>query len=118
LAKLDPHSEGIPFFPFFINPKSFGQSSENLFFISFLVRDGRAGLHLSGNDELIITHRQRYEEDEDEEAPGAPCQGVMEFDMETWRVSLLSGEKLADGDRTDSIGSDKSVQYQRVKDPP
>lgn len=35
---------GVPFFNFFVNPKSFGQTVENLFYISFLIRDGSAGI--------------------------------------------------------------------------
>ncbi|PYI02416.1 Nse4-domain-containing protein [Aspergillus sclerotiicarbonarius CBS 121057] len=35
---------GIPLFQFCLNPKSFGQSVENLFYVSFLVRDGMVGV--------------------------------------------------------------------------
>ena len=35
---------GLPFFHVVINPKSFGQSVENLFYMSFLIRDGAMGI--------------------------------------------------------------------------
>lgn len=37
---------GIPLFKFCINPYSFGQSVENFFYVSFLVRDGNAGVSM------------------------------------------------------------------------
>jgi hypothetical protein len=38
---------GVCLFKFCINPQSFGQSVENLFYVSFLVRDGHAGVSMS-----------------------------------------------------------------------
>lgn len=37
---------GVPLFRFCINPRSFGQSLENLFYVSFLVRDGTVGVSM------------------------------------------------------------------------
>lgn len=41
---------GIPLFLFCINPRSFGQSVENLFYISFLVRDGTVGISFDSRE--------------------------------------------------------------------
>ncbi|CCE72582.1 Piso0_000168 [Millerozyma farinosa CBS 7064] len=47
LSKRDTHDnkEGINFFKFFINPHSFPQSIENLFFTSFLIKDSKLKIY-------------------------------------------------------------------------
>lgn len=104
LEKVDPHRSGINFFKFAINPNSFSQSVENIFYISFLVRDGNAGLEVTKEGEIIIRARKgevpggNGVDDEggeggpregDAGADGSLHQGVMEFDMETWEVGCF-----------------------------
>ena len=43
--------EGVPLFEFVMNPRSFGQTVENLFYVSFLIKDGYAGI---GNDANLM----------------------------------------------------------------
>ena len=45
---------GVCLFRFVINPKSFGQSIENLFYVSFLIRDGQAGVGEDSNKLLSL----------------------------------------------------------------
>ena len=49
---------GLSFFRVVLNPKSFGQSVENIFYISFLVREGKLGLAWDRNS--FPTLRERY----------------------------------------------------------
>ena len=49
--------EAVPFFHFCVNPKSFGQTVENLFYVSFLIKDGLAAI---GSDTNMRPTLRKY----------------------------------------------------------
>jgi len=58
LAKLlkerDHAGNGINFLEFVINPNSFGQTVENIFYASFLTKEGAAGMQVDDDGCVII----------------------------------------------------------------
>ena len=48
---------GVPLFNFVVNPKSFGQTVENLFYVSFLIKEGTAGF---GSDANMLPTLREY----------------------------------------------------------
>jgi hypothetical protein len=103
LLKMDPFGRGINFFKFVINADDFGQTVENVFYTSFLIKDGKVGIHVEEDGEVIISELQRVEQvqekyrlmgaekttphvaDEDGDLPRN--QAIIEIDMATWEVS-------------------------------
>ncbi|KAL6303665.1 Nse4 C-terminal-domain-containing protein [Sparassis latifolia] len=74
----------INLFRFIINPNDFGQSVENLFYLSFLIRDGKCALETNEDGEPVIWLCQQPSEEDYNEGL-KKRQIVMEFDMATWR---------------------------------
>ncbi|KAI8998307.1 Nse4 C-terminal-domain-containing protein [Gaertneriomyces semiglobifer] len=75
-------STPLPLFKFFINPNSFSQSVENMFYTSFLIRDGRAQVVVEEDGELVIEPAAAVQ-DGDETAGRRQC--LMDLDMEVWK---------------------------------
>ncbi|RDL41532.1 Nse4-domain-containing protein [Venustampulla echinocandica] len=79
---------GLAFFKFVINPWSFGQTVENMFYVSFLIRDGKAGISLDerGLPYLHLTE-PRSKKGSNDHTP-AKHQAVLALDMASWKTII------------------------------
>ncbi|KAJ5406258.1 hypothetical protein N7465_007542 [Penicillium sp. CMV-2018d] len=75
---------GIPLFRFCINPKSFGQSVENLFYVSFLVRDGTVGVSTDSRDLPTLHAAAPFAPSEAQKKGVQKHQAVFSLDHDTW----------------------------------
>ncbi|KAF8322278.1 Nse4-domain-containing protein [Clavulina sp. PMI_390] len=87
MAKANPDEGGINYFRFVINPTSFEQSVENIFYFAFLVKEGRAALDIADNGEPMIFACDPPSE-EDYKGDLIKRQIIAEFDMETWERAI------------------------------
>ncbi|KAJ3244363.1 nuclear protein [Chytriomyces hyalinus] len=74
------------FFEFAINPDSFGQSVENIFYISFLVRDGSVAIDIDedGQPMLVNMTKDNPEEEEEEQPKKQQKQHIIELTHEMY----------------------------------
>ncbi|KAA1472846.1 hypothetical protein DENSPDRAFT_839229 [Dentipellis sp. KUC8613] len=88
IRKLLQDQDGaVNFFRFIINPDDFAQSVENLFYLSFLIRDGICALDIEETGEPVI-YLCEQAGDADYEAGLRKQQMVMELDMVTWKMAI------------------------------
>ncbi|KAJ8455407.1 hypothetical protein ONZ45_g18956 [Pleurotus djamor] len=85
LLTNDP--DPINLFRFIINPNDFAQSVENLFYLSFLIRDGRVAFEVQDGDPVIYPCEPPTDDDRLKDGL-KKRQLVMQFDMETWRRAI------------------------------
>lgn len=89
-AMLDRHgiseNGGLALFKFVINPHCFGQTVENMFYVSFLIRDGKAGITVDdrGLPYLELTPEEGTQKEPGYEQP-SKHQAVLSLDMATWQ---------------------------------
>lgn len=76
---------GVPLFRFCINPRSFGQSVENLFYVSFLVRDGTVGVSMDSRGLPTLQAAKPYSPLEAQRKGIQKHQAVFSLDFDTWR---------------------------------
>ncbi|KAI0631545.1 Nse4 C-terminal-domain-containing protein [Trametes polyzona] len=78
----------VNLFKLIVNPNDFGQSVENMFYLSFLIRDGKCAFQIEEEtgEPVVMLCEQPTAEDYEEGL--AKHQIVFEFDMETWRRAI------------------------------
>jgi hypothetical protein len=73
----------VNLFEFVINPRSFGQTIENIFYLSFNVRDARARIDMEGGIP-VVSYVETLSEEE-KAVDNKQC--VLEMTMHQWEVS-------------------------------
>jgi hypothetical protein len=81
LAQVEP----IPLLKFILNPRSFSQTVENLFYTSFLVRDGRLAIE-EEDEELVCCTAEPPDAKQLHEEDCSRIQNVFHLDLPTWKV--------------------------------
>ncbi|PYH48950.1 non-structural maintenance of chromosomes element 4 family protein [Aspergillus saccharolyticus JOP 1030-1] len=79
---------GVPLFRFCINPKSFGQSVENLFYVSFLVRDGLIGISVDSRGLPTLHAAKPHAPSEAQKKGVQKHQAIFTLDFETWHALI------------------------------
>jgi len=77
----------INFFKFIINPTSFGQSVENMFYVSFMIRDAKIAFEVV-DDEPMIFACEPPEQNDYANGEIMKRQLVMELDVATWKHAI------------------------------
>ncbi|PNS15245.1 Non-structural maintenance of chromosome element 4 [Sphaceloma murrayae] len=77
-------TEGPSLFDFVVNPRSFGQTVENLFYVSFLIKEGEVGVEMDsdGLPSLVINTESATAATARE---STKHQAVFAIDMPTWK---------------------------------
>jgi len=83
----DPENGGINYFRFVINPKSFEQSVENMFYFAFLIKDGYAAWDVADDGEPMVFACDPATQ-ADYQNNLRRKQVIAEFDMETWQRAI------------------------------
>ncbi|KAI0385186.1 hypothetical protein F5Y04DRAFT_247101, partial [Hypomontagnella monticulosa] len=76
---------GIDLLKFVVNPHSFGQTVENMFYVSFLIRDGRIKIDFDENKLPTLHPVDREDETAASKHRAQKQQAVFSIDMKTWR---------------------------------
>ncbi|RMZ76951.1 hypothetical protein DV737_g4601, partial [Chaetothyriales sp. CBS 132003] len=108
---------GIPLFEFCVNPKSFGQTVENMFYVSFLIKESTAGLGYDSNglptlqpcEQRSLAERQQTQRN----------QAVFALSFDVWEriVDAFGIEKSVIPHREDEVYEDGVLAHQQPQTP-
>ncbi|RYP41401.1 hypothetical protein DL767_001039 [Monosporascus sp. MG133] len=76
---------GMDLLKFVVNPRSFGQTVENMFYVSFLIRDGRIQIEFDDNDLPSLQPVSQEGNTGGGKHSAQKQQAVLSIDMQTWR---------------------------------
>lgn len=93
VAELLRQHSPINLFEFVINPRSFAQTIENIFYLSFSVRDARAKIEDDKNGLPVVSFVDTLTDDE---MAIENQQRVLEMTMDYWKVTFLVLFSVAD----------------------
>jgi non-structural maintenance of chromosomes element 4 len=71
----------VPLFDFCVNPKSFGQTVENMFYVSFLIKEGTVGLSFDSRGMPTLGAAEKKTLEQRQEAPKNQAVFTLDFDM-------------------------------------
>uniref|UniRef100_A0A1I7XRG5 Non-structural maintenance of chromosomes element 4 n=1 Tax=Heterorhabditis bacteriophora TaxID=37862 RepID=A0A1I7XRG5_HETBA len=89
----DNNTSYIPFYSFVIDPDDFSKTVQNMFYVSFLVKDGQARLEL-GDDELPqlvkVTSGERVALHVDDRSAVTTNQAIIGFNYDIWEAMVAA----------------------------
>lgn len=78
----------VPLFDFCVNPQSFGQTVENMFYVSFLIKEGTVGLSFDSRGLPTLGAAEKKTLEQRQEAPKNQAVFTIDFDM--WEAIIES----------------------------
>lgn len=76
---------GVSLFDYVLNPKSFGQTVENLFYVSFLIKEGRVGIGPDSQGLPTLSPADPSTLEQQRRNKTSKHQAVLALDYKTWR---------------------------------
>lgn len=76
---------GVDLLRFVVNPMSFGQTVENMFYVSFLIRDGKVNVEFDQNELPSLSPVDAGDAEGSAKTGAMKHQAIFSMDMKTWR---------------------------------